>query len=845
MSTGAAQKKYPTVVFEFTSLRKLVGFLLTTQEDSAFRPGTAMFEKCLSQVHFQKSSGPYLIRVQADRGSIQRLTSMAQGLAKEVHQDGRMPGNPNCVPVSKLMERITLVPETHHVPHRHWIVALWGMDGEGMADACSMLWDLGARQLDVGAARSSGRKAAPTFLIRLHGLRDVAMLRGWVHSEKKAAELYAPYTDGQTSSRYYVLDGYEYPVPGLTRLANLDAEVCLLRPEGWLAFGMDQIDFFRRSHIAIDFEVELKQQTVTEVPRSEVTAVPLELELMPKPDAGKRSLWQVDQEIDRQRRALRDLEGLRASLLGRTRDDVHFAYRFDQPDSERLNPLLMRMMRNSLGVLSHYEYAFCRPQFGVPYHLIVSGRTQKQMGYSLQMADAVFYQPSDWRRWGVNLFLPLHTDLAPAVDTREAIPLLQQLLERSAAEYPDEEAEPDEVQDAQLWDAILWERGADQQIVETRVKKLTPLLEQFRLLNGFQPRVARDVEHNTRERLERALEETRRQVTDQLAEVERDLLGYVEERSQQVRAQYEEMDGQVRKAETLVEQMTPRVETVAGKLNKQPEDWTGFVRSVLEAHREVTREPLQNYEHLENLRGKFSAALLKTLTPRGRDLEEYCKSRQQQTGKLVETFETTQRSAAEKLKRLDELTGRMNRVIGEIQATQKTLAQRLNAIRKKQKQADQLQQEIETIDRREKEVNDRLERVSEWHAAAQQKQSRLDQQETSLRQQERAVAEQALRLRQLEEGLKQKLEQAVARLKRIERQMGTVRAQEEEVETTLRELETQVELLDAHEQAVAAWAKHYDDWNVTLERRHTELQEELQQRTNGEPPQDGPATNRR
>lgn len=133
--------------------------------------------------------------------------------------------------------------------------------------------------------------------------------------------------------------------------------------------------------------------------RSAEAAIPLELGPVPKPQAAVRQSRQIDQEIDRVRQSLRELEQSRAKLVGRDRDEVYFAYRFNQHGHEQLNPLLARLLQQRLGTLSHYDYAFCQQENGAEYHLVIADQPSRSVGFAMQLADRIYYQPKQWWCW--------------------------------------------------------------------------------------------------------------------------------------------------------------------------------------------------------------------------------------------------------------------------------------------------------------------------------------------------------------------------------------------------------------------------------------------------------------
>jgi len=622
----------------------------------------------------------------------------------------------------------------------------------------------------------------------------------------------------------------------LARLSDLhhDRALVLIRPNAsrgqapeWIALEGREAEFFWKSYEVVDLEVARDEQPLVELEadRSE-QAVPMELAIVAKPPSAITTLLQIDKEIERERRALRELENKRARLVGGEREELYFAYRFDQPSPDELNPLLIRLMQQRLGTLAHFEYAYCEPSTGDPYHLVIATRTQQQHGFSLQLADGVYYQPANWQTWGVNLFLPMDMELAPRVDTNDAIPMLQRFLEQST--HADDEtfdaaleAEP-ENGDFRDWAAVLWERGHGGQIVETRVRETVPLLAQFRLLNSFQARSARSVGEATRRSLLETMQANWSAATVELDSLERDLLAFVRRRSAAIEESYAQMERRLATARELVEHLEPQVDRVTEWVRSLPDAWVEFVGAVIAKHREISREAVGAHDELRRSVAADRAGL-RALVLRNRDLTAMASRERERLDAHFQTFDAARAGFEELRQSAQSLAERVVRVLEQVKLAHGQLAARIEECEARQREVEALQKEIDEIDQREREVGARLEETRRRHAQAKQREAGLTKQAKQIDDRQRLLAEKSAALFQLREDLRRQEERVSARLRHMEAQMEVIRSQSAGMESLHETLQEQVELIDAHAGAVETWDTYRHAWETDLTQRGSRL----------------------
>lgn len=840
MSQGkrARKKQYPIRTLVFDSPTRLINFLLSAVDEPDFGPGSVIYEKCLNRIYRQRPSG-LLIRVQAHDSVVERLEAMVQaGVARaSIHEGDQVTAGSSPLSIEQLMRRVHLreEPQTRYQGGQ-LLTALWGADQDSLSEYVSYLWDLGASGMEIAFVRSSATDEMPSHIVRIQGLRHPGAFQSWGQRSGVTAELFVPMSGAHQASQYYVQWGWRYPVPGLDRLVSSDSELTLLRrPEGqdsteWRAFRSGDIHFFQKPNELLELEIARESRSLIEMQAdARDRNVPLEVAIVPRSRSALREYWQIDREIDRLRRSLRDLEQNRARLVGRDGDEVFFAYRFNQEGHSDLNPLMLRLLQQRMGTLTGYDHAFCKPENATPFHLVMANRPSRALGFSMQVADRVYYQPRQWRNWGVNLYLPLDTELAPLIDSSDAIPLLQRILEHTS-QFPDGELDSGEG-DYREWDAILWEPSQAAGITETRVKDKQPLLSRFRLLNSFQCRVARDVEQKTRERLAETLRATRAEVTDELDQLETELLEAVATRTAEVEKQFAEMQEQLTRAEGLVEQLEPKVQTVSERLLKAPENWVEFVRTVLKTHAAVIDPPLEAFQELRTTLKKVETALLKTLTPRAKDLVEAAQRESDRLDSRFDSFDAQRTAAMKGVENLEKLSSRIGAVLVEAAGTFRQIERRVRKVEQLEQEIREKQQVIDRIDEKERDANARHEVVTRLHAEADSRAAEADRKMKEVRESEQALTAQVAELGQLQIQLNEQEQLLSARLAQLARDIATAREQDEEMKALSTELKSRIGFVNSHSKAVETWEHYRNSWQTRLDVRWREQTQRIESMT--------------
>ncbi|MEK6261917.1 MAG: hypothetical protein AABP62_25240 [Planctomycetota bacterium] len=828
-----AKPVYPVRTFEFNGPKPLIDFLDTTQAEAEMRPGSNLYDQALNRLYLLQPKTLY-IRVQAHQDLIARLEAMAQssmgGKQGRIHEDDVVPDDAVELNIERLLRMLALKPAKSGRLTGSLLLALWGATPGTLCEVAANLWNLGASGLELAFLQSSSRQSTPTHLIRVHGLRHVDALRSWVASEKDTLEIYQRTGRSLGNTEYYILADYQFPVPSPDRLLQIRAEMVLIRPgresktPEWLTFSAGEVRFFRKPHEILDLQASFRERPLLEAAADEPPQpIPLSLAIIPKPRGADRQYWQIDQELDRCRRTLRELEQKRARLVGRDRDEVYFAYRFHQAAEGVLNPLLVRLMQQRLGTLSGYDHAYCQPKEGKPFHLVLANRPCRALGFALQMADRIYYQPKQWRNWGVNLYLPLDTELAPLIDSHDAIPLLQQVLDNTSKLRDDEQ----DAGDYREWEAILWEPDQNGVIYETRVKQKRPLLAQFRLLNSFQAQVARDVDAQTRQRLADALHATRIKLTDNLQEVERDILAYAAREADRIEADFADMHVQLSKADQLMTQLKPQVDEVCSRLLQAPQNWLDFVNLVIRTHRELTQPAVDEFQQTRSVIVAIQTTLLKTLTPRGRNLVEAAQKGVAHLQQRLLEFDQLKDGMLAHFTELEQLGSRAAAVLAEVQRTADQIGDRLQAVREAEKQITTMQREIAEIHERETVVREQHEHVRKQRAEAEIVAAETDKRQADIRESEDKVIQLTAELGRLKLELNRRGALASARMGQLAQQLVEVRRQSESMQQLSKEINEQVGFVDRHSEAVTLWQNHRLSWESALNKKCQELSETI------------------
>ncbi len=526
------------------------------------------------------------------------------------------------------------------------------------------------------------------------------------------------------------------------------------------------------------------------------------------PRKGRRNLWQLDKQIDRERHVLQDLERNRARVANDEHDEVYFAYCFDQEGIDQLNPRLVQLMQQRLGTLAHYDYAFCRPDRGTAYHVVLSNRSHRQLGFSLQQADRVYFQPVQWRRWGVNLFLPYGSDLAPRIDNDDAIPVLQEILKKSQSQGEDDNAGVSLADSA----AVLWDAGAEGKILETRVKETRPLLSQYQLLNMFQRSCARHVAESTRHRLADGVRAARQRVDVRFDELTRELLTHIGERTERLDSMYSELEAQLQQAKQLIDRVEPKVKQASEVILNLPQEWVAFVNRVIDVHREITSGEVAEFG---DLRQELHAGNieLRTLAARGRDLKSAAESRVQQVQEGVEECVKSVEETEQFDRQIEQLAVRANGMFQEIGRMHSRLEARLAKVQAMQKRAEKMEEEIDAIDEKERQTQEHLAEVTRLRRRAEDTAAEVEKMRQDSEVQEQALLRKSTDLARSRTELKD-------RALRISRQLGHIEAQLQlhvdqaaEMSEASLALDEETLMVDAQADALAMWDEQRERWS--------------------------------
>jgi hypothetical protein len=818
----------------FSSAGRLVNFLLTCLEDSRLGRGTAIYEQGLDRIILPKpGKSAYQINLRGRTPLVELANNMAVANRGVVKPYGEPPlENLRVLSIDEFVHAVRLQEVT--MPIRrfpHVLAALWGAEAEDLGTLLGHAWELGASSTEV-AFVGQAEDERPSHLVRVSGLKHPDAFHAWCACQTRQIEIYAPVHAEQQEARYYVLWGHRYPLAGLDRLLGSDHELVLLRPQSrgrqqwtqWITYAPGDVNFFRKAYEFVDLKLGDVVAPIVLKEDPSPQRVPMELAFVGRPRTAATRLQEVDQEIDRQRRKLQDLELTRFRLAADKPDGVYFAYRFDQPDEEHLNARLIRLMQQRLGTLAFYDYAFCEPKRGKPYHLVIANRTHRQLGLALQPADRVYYQPAQWRQWGVNLYLPLGCDLAPRIESGDSLHALLAMIEKAPAETDGDDEGDRQLPAASDCVAILWDPGAQGRIVETRIPRVASLLSQYRVLNGFHRLEAGAIRQATRRRLEEsisALGETVQREADGLTE---DLLTYVDQRTAALEASYGRLENQLHAAEKFVEQVEPKVQRATSVVVDLPNDWVSFVNRVIDMHRELSAPAVDAYQdlrqHVHNGRDVlFSLAL------RNRDLLESATRRRALLQQRIEACNQTNAEIVRANCELDDLSQRAVGAIREIQAAHALLADRIRAAESLESRAVQLQQEIDQIDTRHKAARQRLAQIKAAFDECRERTVEIQRLTQEAEAAEKSLLERGADLAQRREELKRQISQIACQLARIEQRLASFGNYSTELDRAAGVFRQQLEMVDAHAAVLDIWATQRDAWEQYV---RTLLDEETQ-----------------
>lgn len=802
------------VALEFERPAQLTGFLLTCLGEAEFSRGTQLFDQHLNHVYIRRAAPHTMhLRVTGKIKPLKLLLQMAEANGGKGFALKELANEYLRTNVQGLLARIRLQPARLRQAPDQLLFALWECSTERLQQIVLHLTELTASWCEVAFIKAEGD--VPTHLIRLHTPAHTDAVLTWVGQQQGRAEVYTPYRS-EGAGCFYVQSGYRYPLPGLDQLSDLSSELVLLgtvpqsKVTRWLAFPPGQLNFFRRFHEISDPNIEVERQPFVKMGEgAQPHPLPLEIAIAPQPAEGPMRLWQLDKLIDQQREKLLDLEKRRQILATGRGRDVFFAYKFVQRGADRLNPLLVRFCQQRLGVLANYDYAYCAPQNGEPFHLIVARQTQRDLGFGMQLADAVYYQPEQYRQWGVNLFLPIGRRMIPAVASSDAIPLLQQLLEKIGSH------------DAE---ALIWEDLGQGRIAETRITETQPLLSQYRLLNSFQRTDARQVVEQTRQGLIDELRHSRREVAVTCRSIEQDILTYVEGRCEQLELTYAELHEHLTLATADITEKEPKIEKVTEFIQSIPETWAKFVQAVLDLHRQLTKDRIEAHDALRETY-RFSRETLRAAAVRHKDLNAKIVSYKEKVAAdghvLKEDLNRTQATIAE----ARAINGKLYALFIQIRAAYDHLSERIQAITAAQQKADHIQAAIDSVDKREREAQARLERLQGLEEQIAERVEKLKVKTAHVQAGESDAASKLAEVAQAEEDMFGRLRDASRSLADLERHLARVVADAAVTEELFCAIQEESELLQKRAGLVQRWEQHASRWSEYLTSEHQQANE--------------------
>lgn len=883
--------------FEFGSATGLGSFLLTCLEELEFRRGTEWFDHCLNRIYISANPPQSLhVRVPGDRRATEVLARVAVANGAKVRRVEAMTGRYTRVDVADLLRRVRLQPAaTRRADVDHVLLGLWGADDRFLRTALMFLGEVTGAECEVAFVRMAGDDV-PSHLLLLQGATHLDAVLGWIARQAGRAEAFVLQASDERR-RFYVPWGTRYPLPGLERLSDIRGELVLIcgaagpagkpgggdRPGGgaaaggsagahrWLAFEPGEVNFFRKMHEVFDPVVHADPAPLRELAEDPATrALPLELAIAAEDAEGPRRLWQLDKTIDQQRQKLHDLETRRARLAAGKVRDVYFAYKFEQAGADHLNPPLVRFLQQRLSVLADYDYAWRHPAdgpeldayddpavaggggSGVPFHLLIAKRTQQEFGCGIELADATYYQPQEFRRWGVNLYLPVGKGLRPPISEADAIPLLQKVLEMAEGRSvqgagggdPDDEAadgglvavsrrEAGAGRDAgsaaaPAAQAILWEDAGGGRIRETRVTRVAPVLGQFRLLNTFQQQRAAQVTEQTRRKLMDELRAARDRVAVTCRDIERDVIEWGNHRCDQVETTYKGLQASLARADADVAEREPQVRQVTEFVGRIPAKWAEFVQGVLDLHHAVAGD---QSAAVDGLRAEFRAGRdqLRTAARLHADVNARIAAanaaaaadREALDGKLAET--------AAAVRQAQEMNPRLLAAALQIRAAHARLAERLAALAAARRKADKIQADLDNVERREREVKDRLRRLEGMQEEIRGRQAKVKGSEEKAEADELNAAAQTADVKVREDRVGQRLRDVTERLRHLEAGLARAVVESRETEELFRAIDEESQQLEARARVVDRWEEHANRWSDYLAGEHGRLDDRARQ----------------
>jgi hypothetical protein len=797
---------------EFATASGLGSFLLTCLELPEFSRGSRIFEDYLRTIYLRPREPRKLhVRVKTAPQVLRTLMQIAAANGGEVRKLREMVEEYVQTDIPGFLGRVDLQDARAVGGGGRMLVALWDCNSQMLRNILLEITGISPGRCEV-AFVNRGEAGLPTHLIRLQDIQHGDAVLSWLLSRKIQIEVYQPYSANETG-RFWVRRGHRFPMPGLDALSDVPSELILLRPRDngkteWLIFEEGQLNFFRKIHEIMDAQVG--PSPLVAIPLREGNAdknLPMELAIVKDEGDLPMRLWELDKRIDHERQKLNELERRRRLLAADKLGDVYFAYRFTQGGDDRLNALLVRFLQQRLSVLASYEYAYCEPTGGAPFHLVIAQRTQRQLGFGIQLADAVYYLPQEFRRWGVNLYLPIGRQLAPAPDTSDAVPLLQRLLEKG--ERPEAMA-------------TLWDELGEGRIGEIRVAETRPLLSEFRVLNSFQRLEARQIAQRTRQALIAGLEKARADVAATCQDMGRDVLTFIAAACEEIETTYASLQFKVRSAKDDLAAREPRVTQVTQFVERIPKTWADFVAAVVGLSHEFAKDAVAAHKALRQ-EYVFGGQELRAIAACHRDLTAQMDAWRDKLSGDYNAITTDLGTCQKMMEECGEIASRMYDVCVEIRKAYDRLADRLAAIEAKRQQAAAIEAEIDAVETREREVQVRLERLKVIREQMREREEKLKQLLADTQAKETDCASRGAELALAEEQAVGRLCDVRTRLADLEGDLHRIVAESAATAELFEAVEDESSLLRQRAAIVDQWQQHSSRWSQYLETEHRRL----------------------
>lgn len=829
MSTAAT---IPPTWIEFAKPADLAGFLLTCLSEPVCGPGTEV-DRQLNHLYYALQTRLIYVQFQASADITKLVISIAiANSGKPLPRSPRI-GNSRQLTRLQFVRAVPLQQDQDPRCPDVLIVAFHQAQLEQLSNFFDTIGQIGVRSIEF--AFVAGSAGEFSHLVRLRGLTDLKAILAASASAGCQITLFGPVRSERAVPKFFVKLGHRYPIQGLERLAQIDSELVLLRPGAqnpqlteWVQLAHGQLNFFRRLSESVDLKLSDEMAEIISLQEDpDPRPVPIELALTPRPQGPPSQLVEIDRQIDRYQRLMSDLNQARERLTTSDTDEVYFAYCFDQPAGESLNPGLTGFLQQRVATLRNCQYAFCQPSADdlPPFHLIVARRSQKHEGFSLQSADRVYFQPAAWRQSEVPLYLPWGMELAPRIDSHDAVELLHRFLEESASAGG--QSLPPHVPPAAECQVILWDRGRRGEVIETRVPALSGLLDQFRVLNAFRRETAAEVTQATVAQLEQGLTRSRARSDEELNRLTKELYEHVAARTTRIESEFQTMVDQLAAAVQLVNQVQEDATSVTDVINNVPQEWAEFVTRVIEVNKAIVK---RGYEAYESFRGRLSPTKrdLRILGRRGTDLAQLAETQRSRLEDRIAECNQLVRQTDGCRGLLENLAPQVSTLVQQVVMTHHELRARFEVLGQQIAEADEMERAIDECEDQEREVRARVAQLKPAYERCEQLRGELTQLDQDIAAREESVRVRTLELASLRQIRETRARQLASQLQSMEAHLQRLESHNGEAAALSQTLAVESRLLADQVRAVDQWSSQAGAWRQTLQTQLLQLRQRIQ-----------------